>query len=63
MFTDWKEAHTEAIKLARRLGKEVGIEKTKEFGKEIFLIKHLPKPENRYGWELRCEIVKPSDPL
>lgn len=62
-FTDYKEARTAAIKLARLLGRETGILRQKEFGKDGFNVYHLPKPENRYGFELRCEVVRPTDPL
>ncbi|MDE2071728.1 MAG: hypothetical protein KGI70_03295 [Patescibacteria group bacterium] len=62
-FSDWKEAHTEAVKYARYLGREVGIEKASEFGKTVYLVSSLPKPENRCGRELRVEIVNPGDPL
>ena len=62
-FTDWKNAHTAAVELARLLKRETGIEKTTEFGKIVYRVHSLPKPENRYGFELRCEIVGPSDPL
>ena len=61
--TTWKAAHTAAVELARLLQRETGIEKAKEFGKEVFRVHSLPKPENRCGFELRCEIVRPSDPL
>lgn len=60
---DWKDAHTTAVTLARQLGKEVGIEKFKEYNTPGFHVFSLPKPENRYGFELRCEVVKPSDPI
>ena len=62
-FRDWKEAHTHAVKLARQLGREVGILKAKEYNKTVFQVLHLPRPENRYGFELRCELVSPDDPL
>ncbi len=62
-FTDWKAAHTAAVLLARQLGREIGILRQKEFGKDGYNVYHLPKPENRFGFELRCEVVKPSDPL
>jgi len=62
-FPSWKEAHTAAVQLARQLGREVGIERTKEYGKEVYLVHHLPNPGNRYGFELRVEVVKPTDPL
>jgi hypothetical protein len=62
-FKDWKQAHTEAVKLARTLGREVGISRQKEYTTDGFLVHHLPKPENRCGFELRCEVVSPNDPL
>jgi hypothetical protein len=62
-YPDWKDAHKAAVELARLLKRETGIEKANEFGKTVYRVHHLPKPENRYGFELRCEIVRPSDPL
>lgn len=62
-FTVWKEAHTAAVLLARQLNKEVGIYKTKEYNKQVYQVLHLPKPQNRQGFELRCELVDPGDPL
>jgi hypothetical protein len=62
-FKDWKEAHTAAVLLARQLGKEVGILKAKEYSSTVYQVMSLPKRENRYGFELRCELVNPSDPL
>lgn len=59
-FTDYKEAHTYAVELARTLGRETGIEKAKEFGQLGFNVHHLPKVENRCGFELRCEVVRPK---
>ena len=62
-FIEWKEAHDHAVELARQLGREVGILKAKEYNKTVFQVLHLPKRENRYGLELRCEVVSPGDPL
>ena len=62
-FKDWKDAHTAAVNLARLLKRETGIEKAYEFGNLVYRVHSLPKPENRCGFELRCEIVRPSDPL
>jgi hypothetical protein len=61
-FKEWKDAHTAAVTLARQLGREVGILKAKEYTATVFQVIHLPKPENRQGFELRAEIVRPSDP-
>lgn len=60
---EYKEAHKAAVLLARTLGKEVGLLKAKEYTKDVLQIIHLPKPENRYGFELRCQVVSPSEPL
>ena len=61
-FTDYHEAYNYAVEYARYSKKEVGIEKVKWFGKVGFVVQSLPKPENRYGHELRMEVVKPTDP-
>ena len=43
-YREWKQAHTAAVELARLLKRETGIEKAKEFGKEVFRVHTLPKP-------------------
>ena len=60
-FSDWKEAHTAAVLYARLVKRDVGIWRQFEFGKDGYNIRSLPNPENRYGHELRCEVVSPSD--
>jgi hypothetical protein len=62
-FDTWKEAHTAAVMLARQLGREIGLWRAVEFGREGYNIRSLPRPENRYGHELQCEVVGPRDPL
>jgi hypothetical protein len=62
-FTDWKQAHIAAIQLARELKRDVGIWRQVEYGKDGYNIRSLPNPENRYGHELQCEVVHPTDPL
>lgn len=63
-FKSWKEAHTAAVLLARQLKRDVGIWRQKEFNQDGYNIRSLPNPENRrYGHELQCEVVSPSDPL
>ena len=63
---EYQAALRHAIEVARSLNGrfEVGIEKFSEYGKpglrSGFL---LPKPQNRSGFELRCEVVRASDPL
>lgn len=60
-FKTWKEAHAQAVLLARQLGHDVGIWRQNEFGKDGYNIRSLPRPENRFGHELRCEVVSPRD--
>ena len=62
-FKDYREAHQYAVQLARQLGREVGIERTKEYDTPGFSVFHLPDAKNRYGFELRAEVVRPTDPL
>ena len=62
----YKQALHYAIMQARALdGRfEIGLEKFCEFGKPGFRAGFLlPRPENRSGFELRCEVVRASDPL
>jgi hypothetical protein len=56
-FATWREARDAAEALANKLGISVGIEKLTAF--QGWTIKLLPRPENRCGWELRCECVDP----
>lgn len=58
-FKNWKDAYLAALALANQLGHDVGIWKQIEYGQEGYNIRSLPKPENRYGHELRCEVVQP----
>jgi hypothetical protein len=62
----YREALHYAITVARSLdGRfEIGIEKFTEYGKSGFRAGFLlPRPENRFGFELRCEVVRAADPL
>ena len=57
----YDEAFVQAVAQADRLNMDVGIERDAlNGGYRTFL---LPRPENRYGYELRCEVVKPRTPL
>jgi len=54
----WEQAMEEAITLADRLGRDVGINKV-HGGYTTFL---LPLPQYRRGHELRCQVVPPGTP-
>lgn len=60
---EYRDAFNTAIDLSRQLQREVGIERVDNplDGKGYRVI-HLPKPENRCGFELRCQVVSPSEP-
>ena len=53
----YKEAKLTAQALADKLGFDYGVEKN-AFGYGYFM---LPRRENRYGFELRCEVVSCTD--
>lgn len=63
--SDYLAAKHYAIMQARAglPGYEQGIEKFSEYGRKGWRVFSLPKPENRQGFELRCETVRASDPL
>ena len=63
MIPDYKTAFNEAVKLARLLNKEVGLLAIKNHEGYGYAVRHLPRPENRCGNELRAQIVKPDDPF
>jgi len=59
---NYQAAYAKALEMANASQRETGIERAVEFGRVVYLPKHLPNPENRMGWELRCEIVRPGSP-
>ena len=60
-MNSYNEALRAAVTMARTHKQEVGLERNPLFGNySVFL---LPRPENRSGHELRCEVVRPSDPM
>jgi hypothetical protein len=70
IFDTWKEAHTAAVTQARASSAawnkavDYGIEKASPlYGKGKFRVFRLPMPQNRFGFELRCEVVHASDLL
>lgn len=61
----YREAFNAAVKLARQIGYETGL-----LGvdcplarREVFRVYILPRPEYRQGFELRCQVVRPDEPL
>ena len=57
----YTEALADAIDLANLTQREIGIEKLPGV-KIAYSTRILPNPENRCGFELRCEIIRPGTP-
>lgn len=55
------EAFNAGCDLARQLSHDVGLEAVSGIEKG-FRVWSLPKPENRYGYEARCEVITPTTP-
>lgn len=55
----YDEAYQAACKRAVELGTDQGIEKN-QYTTGGFRVFMLPRPENRCGHELRCEVVTPA---
>lgn len=60
-FSEYQPAKEYARHLALLGSSDAGIEKTHEFGREVFSVKFLPRPENCAGHELRMERVRKGD--
>lgn len=58
----YKNAFNHAVDKANSCNCDVGIQKAREFGSTVYNVFLLPKPENRYGHELTCEVVRPGTP-
>jgi hypothetical protein len=61
-FTDYHAAYDLAVATARRMRLDIGIRAVNEFGKRGFRLNFLPRPENSFGWETRCERITPDCP-
>ena len=58
-----KDARHYASQQARQYNHVYGIEAMREYGKQILSVKMIPNdPNQRFGWEARCEPVLPTDP-
>ncbi len=60
---EYRDAFNAACDLARQMQREVGLEKADNpLDGKGFRVISLSKPENRYGFELRCQVVTPTEP-
>lgn len=61
-FPTYAAAFSYAIEEANLCRRDCGISRTREFGREVFVVCLLPNKENRCGHELTCEVVSPGTP-
>jgi hypothetical protein len=54
-YTNYSDARAEAQRLANADGRDRGLEFNKLF--KTYQIVGLPETQNRFGFELRCEVV------
>ncbi len=60
---EYKDAFNAALDLARAYQRDAGLEKADNpLDGKGYRVWSLPKPENRYGHEARCEVVTPDMP-
>ena len=57
---DYHSARARAQARADLLQRDAAVEAVTEFGRRGFRVFGLPNPENRFGFELRVEVVEPS---
>ena len=62
-FRDIAAARAYASQQARTLNHAMGVERASEYGREVYRVAMIPtRPDQRFGWETRCEVVLPTDP-
>lgn len=62
-FSTWPDARTFAVERANTWNTPQGIEKRKEFGRTIYVVRSIPRADKRFGVDLRCEAVEPGQSL
>ena len=63
VFRDYDKARIVAGIRARVSGRDVQVRRTREYGRVVFVVSHVPGEGFRYGRDAEGEIVRPSDPL
>lgn len=59
--SDYREARERAQHDADTYQRPMGLERAVEFGRTVYRVKMIPvRAEQRFGWELRCEVVEPT---
>ena len=61
-FGTYEDAASYARELANLCGKDCGISKGGPLERGKFTAFLLPDKANRYGHELICEVIRPSEP-
>lgn len=54
----YEHARQQAQADANRYHRPMGIERAREFGREVFYVRMIPvDPAKRFGWETRVEVI------
>lgn len=61
-ISDYRGAFNHAVDLANNTKCAAGIQKAWLFSSYVYNVMLLPRKENRFGWELTCEVVEPGTP-
>ena len=56
----YREAFETAQNRADATGREIGLRKSREYGREVFTVFALPAMSHRYGEDLRAQVVAPT---
>lgn len=61
VFSDYHQAYQVAQAEANKYTRPMAIERATEYGRQVYRVKWIPiDPRQRFGWELRAEVVQPE---
>lgn len=61
VFSDYQQAFQAAQADANTYARPMGIERATEYGRQVYRVKWIAvDPRQRFGWELRAEVVQPE---
>ena len=62
-FENYAEAYNAAVELGRQCKMDTSVRKCREFGRTVYNVNLLPKPEFRFGRDTEGEVVPLGAPL
>ena len=61
VHASYDAAVTEAATKALSTGLAYGLSVRREYGRNVYTVRVLPSPALRFGVDLRCEVIDPSN--